>query len=196
MCWSTWTLRGKGMALQAQQIDLAHSQETRIRGTMGRVASGAAFCLDRNMFVYERTAGIGVTLRASRISVGLGLDLTKRGGAVNIVAVTAMNESFIDAMVIGPGKLSLCSCMARIALRGLFLNEQMLRLFRMMWRMAVKTTHGIAGVGRTGEMLVFQVLTMTTETARTGFFARQSLETDDFGGIASASHVFRSGAVA
>ena len=163
---------------------------------MRRVASGAAFCFDWNMFVYERTAGISVALHASRISVGLGLDLAKRGSAVNIMAVTAMNEFFIDAMVIGPGKLSFFSCMARITLRGFFLDEQMLRLFRMMWRMAVKTTHGIAGVGRTGEMLVFQVLTMTTETARTGFFPRQALESDDFGGIASASHVFRSRAVA
>ena len=134
------------MTLQAQQIDLAHPQKTRIRGTMRRVATGAAFGLDRNMFVHERTSSIGVALDAGSVSARQGLDLAKRGSAMNVMAVTAMNESLIYAMVIGPGKLGFSRGMARIALRELFLDEEMLWLLRVMGRMAIKTAHGIAGV--------------------------------------------------
>jgi len=100
------TLRRKCMALQAQQVDLAHPQETRVRGAMGRMATGAAFRFHRHMFVHKRAARIGVALDASRITAGQSLDLAERRRAVNIVAVAAMNQSFVYAMVIGPGKLS------------------------------------------------------------------------------------------
>lgn len=135
------------MTLQAQKVDLAHSQEARIRGAMRRVATGAAFCLDRYMFIHKRTTCIGVALNAYSISAGHGLGLAESGGAVNVVAVTALNESLIYAMMVRPGKVSLGSGMARIALRGLFLDEQMLRLLRVMRRVAVKAAHSIAGVG-------------------------------------------------
>lgn len=184
------------MALQAQQVDLAHSKETKIGGTMRSVATGATLSLNRHMFVNKGTTGISVALYADRIPAGLGFDLAKGSCAVNVVAVAAMNESLIYAMVVRPGKLGLCRGMARIALRGLLLDEKMLWLPGVVGRVAVKTTHSVAGVGGAGEMPLFQVFAMTTETARTGFLARQTLETDDFGGIASARHVFRSGPVA
>lgn len=135
------------MALQAQQVDLADSQETRIRGAMRRMATGAALCLDRHMFVHKRTTCIGVALNACSISAGQRLGLAESGGAVNVMAVTALNESLIYAMVIRPGKICLGRGMARIALRGLFLDEQMLRLLRVVRRVAVKAAHCIAGVG-------------------------------------------------
>ena len=94
------------MALQAQQVHLAHSQETRICGAMGRMATGAAFRFHRYMLVHKRSARIGMALDASGISAGQGLGLAERGGTVNVVAVAAMNQPFIYAMVIRPGKLS------------------------------------------------------------------------------------------
>jgi len=135
------------MALEAQEVDLVHSQETRVRGAMGRMATGAAFRFYRHMLVHKRAARIGMALHASGISAGQSLGLAKRGGAVNIVAVAAMNQSFVYAMVIRPGKLSLGRGVARIALRGFLLNEQVLWLFRVVRRMAVKATDVIAGVG-------------------------------------------------
>ena len=135
------------MALQAQQVDLAHSQETRVRGAMGCMATGAAFRFHRYMLVHKRSACIGMALDASGISAGQSLDLAERGSTVNVVAVAAMNQSFIYAMVIRPGKLSSGRGVARVALRGLFLNEQVLRLFCVVRRMAVKAAYVIAGVG-------------------------------------------------
>jgi hypothetical protein len=134
------------MALQAQHIDLAYSQETQVRGTMGRVATGAAFRFHRHMLIHKGSASIGMALDASRVAAGQSLGLAERGSAMNVVAIAAMNQSFIYAMVIGPGKLSFGIGVARITLRGLFLNEQVLWLFCVMGRMAVKTTDVIAGV--------------------------------------------------
>jgi len=47
-----------------------------------------------------------MALHASGVAAGQSLGLAKRGRAVNVVAVAAMNQSFVYAMVIGPGKLS------------------------------------------------------------------------------------------
>jgi len=94
------------MALQAQHIDLAYAQETRVRGAMGRMATGAAFRFHRHMLVHKRSARIGMALYASGIAAGQSLGLAKRGSAMNVVAVAAMNQAFVHAMVIGPGKLS------------------------------------------------------------------------------------------
>ena len=94
------------MALQAQQVHLAHSQETRVRGAMGCMAGGAAFRFHRYMLVHKRSTRIGMALHASGISTGQGLGLAERGSAVNVVAVAAMNQPFIYAMMVRPGKLS------------------------------------------------------------------------------------------
>lgn len=98
-------LRGERMALQAQKVDLTHPQQTWIRRAMRRVASRASLGFDRHMLVDKWPARIGVALDAGSISAGQGFGLPQRGGAVNVVAVTALNQSFIHAMVIGPGKL-------------------------------------------------------------------------------------------
>ena len=135
------------MALQAQQIDLAHSQESRIGRAMGGVATGAAFGFYRHMLVHKRPSRIGVALNASSIAAGQRLDLAQSGGPVNVMTVTAVNQPFIHAVVIRPGKISLSRGVARIALRGLFLDEQILWLFRVVRRVAVKATYIIARVG-------------------------------------------------
>jgi hypothetical protein len=85
---------------------------------------------------------------------------------------------------------------AWIALCGLFLNEQVLWLFRVVRRMAVKATDIIAGVGWTGEMPLLEVLGVASQASGTGFLAWEGLETDDLAGIASAFHVFWCRAVA
>src|SRR5689334_2952198 len=85
------TLRRKCMALQAQQVDLAYAQETRVRGAMWRMASCAAFRFHRHMLVHKRSAGIGMALHTSGVAAGQSLGLAKRGSAMNVVAIAAMN---------------------------------------------------------------------------------------------------------
>jgi len=99
-------LRRKRMALQAQHIDLAYAQESRVRRAMGRMATGAAFRLHRYILVHKRSTRIGMALDASGVAAGQSLGLAESGGAVNVVAVAAMNQPFVYAMVIRSGKLS------------------------------------------------------------------------------------------
>ena len=113
---------------------------------MRRVAGHTTLDLHRFVLVHKRSARIGMALDASGISAGQSLDLAERGSTVNVVAVAAMNQSFINAMVIRPGKFGFGRGVARIALRGLFLDEQVLWFFSVMGRMAVEATDVIAGV--------------------------------------------------
>lgn len=114
---------------------------------MRRVATGTAFCFDRHMFVNKRPACVGMALDARSVSAGQDPGLAKSGGAVNVMAVAAMNQSFIHAMVIWTGKLRLGSGVARIALHGFFCDEQVLRIFCVMRGVAVKAANIIARVG-------------------------------------------------
>lgn len=100
------------MTLQAQQVDLAHAQEARIRRAMRRMATGAAFRLHRYMFVHERASCISVAFHARCISVGQAFDLAESRSAVNVVAIAAVDQPFVDTVVIRPGKLGFGSRMA------------------------------------------------------------------------------------
>ena len=52
---------------QAELSNTTRDQQTRIRRTMGRVASNASFSLQWSMLVNKRTLLIDVTLKASSI---------------------------------------------------------------------------------------------------------------------------------
>ena len=103
------------MALQAQQVHLAHAQETRVGGAVGRMTTGAAFRLHRHMLIHKRAVRVGMALDANGVSAGQGPDLAEGGGAVNVVAVAALNQAFVYAMVIRLGKLSFGGSMTSVA---------------------------------------------------------------------------------
>jgi hypothetical protein len=129
MRWPVGSLCWERMALQAQQIHLAHPKHAWVSGTMRRVATAAAFRLDRHMLIYKRSAGIGVALGADGISAGQGFYLPQGGGAMRIVAITAVKQAFVYSVVVGFGKIGLGRGMAAIALFRLFLNQQILGRF-------------------------------------------------------------------
>jgi len=58
---------GIGMALQAKQIDVAHSQHVRIGASMGNVAGRAPFNFYRLMLEYEWPLRVGMAGEANRI---------------------------------------------------------------------------------------------------------------------------------
>lgn len=59
--------RGIGMALQAQEIDVAYSQHVRIGASMGNVAGRATFDFDWLMLEHERPLLVGMASEANRI---------------------------------------------------------------------------------------------------------------------------------
>lgn len=126
---SGWPSRWEGMALQAQQVYLADTQIARVGRTVWRVTTATALSLDRYMLKNERTLLVGMTFGADRVPGRHGPHLANGGGAMDIVAVAALDQTFVYSMVIRLSKVGLGSDMTSIAEIGLCLNQEMLRLF-------------------------------------------------------------------
>jgi hypothetical protein len=194
VCRTDGLLHRERMALQAQQVDLAHPQKARIGRTVHRVATAAAFGFYGDVFVGERAALVGVAFEAHRIASRQSPHLPNCRRAVDIVAVTALHQTFIHTMVIGLCEISFGRGVAPIAEIRLGLHEQKLPFGRVVRRVAIHATHVIAGVCRAGKVSLFVFLAMATETAGIGFLPRQFFETHDLGDIA-ASDVCGSGSM-
>lgn len=136
----------KGVTLQAQEVDLAHAEKARIVRPMRRVTTDAAFRLHRDVFIYKGPLLVGVTLRTNCISTGKSSDLPQCGCAMNVVAVAAVDEAFIHAVVIGLGEIRFGRSMTSIAEVGLSPGQQMLRLLGIMRRMAIDAAYVIVVV--------------------------------------------------
>ena len=108
-------LSGKCVALQAQQIHLAHAQETWISRPVGRVTTAAPFSLHRYMLINERALLVGVALDANRISAGHGPHLAEGSGAVDVMAVAALDQAFVYSMVIRLREVGLRGYMTSVA---------------------------------------------------------------------------------
>ena len=134
------------MTLQAQKVDLTHSQETWIVRSVGRVATGASFGLYGYVFIYKRSLLLGVAFQANLIPTGKSPDLSQGARAVNIVAIAAMDEAFIHPVVIGLGEICFSRGMTSIAEIGLCPGQQVLRALRKMWRMAIDAAYVIVVV--------------------------------------------------
>jgi hypothetical protein len=156
----------------------------------------AAFSLYRHVFIDEWPLFVGMAFEAKLVSIGKSPDLAQGGCAVSIVAVAALNQSFVDAVVIGLTEVSLGRCMAAVAESRLCLNQQVFRFLGVMRRVAVQTTDGVAGVCRAREMPLFVLFAVATEATSAGFLRGKLLKANNLGDIATAFYMFRSRAVA
>src|SRR3974390_1903149 len=100
MSGSARTQNRECMALQAQEVDLTDPQETWIVRPVRRVATGASFGLHGYVFIDKGALLVGVTFHANLISTGKSPDLPQCGCAVNVVAIAAVDKTFIHAVVI------------------------------------------------------------------------------------------------
>jgi len=163
--------RREGVALQTEHVHEAYFKEPGIGGTVGRVATAATLGLYRNMFVDEGSLLVDVALVADGIAAGQGLQLPDRRRSVRIMAVSALHQALVDAVVIGLGKIRLGRRMAAVAQLGLFVDQEMLILHRMMGRVAVETSDGATGVGGFGKMGLLTTFAVTAQTARARLLA-------------------------
>jgi hypothetical protein len=156
------SLNRKCVTLQAQQIHLAHAQETWISRPVGRVTTAAPFSLHRYMLINERALLVGVALDTNRISARHGPDLAESGSAVDVMAVAALDQAFVYSMVIRLREIGLRGCVTSVAEAGLCSNEEMLRFFGMMRRVAVQAPNIIARMRRCGEVPLLMFCPMAT----------------------------------
>jgi hypothetical protein len=130
-----------------------------------------------------------VALDADGISARQSLNLPQGCGAMRVMAVAAVQQALIYTVVIRLGKIGFCCSVTAVALFRLFLDQEVLGSFGVVRRMTIKTTNIIAGVGGIGEMPLFVLCGMATETSGIGFLARKIFEADDLGNVSAALHM-------
>ena len=109
---------------QTKRVDARAREQPGIAGAVRCVTGRAALDFDGGMLKDERAALFAVTLEANRILRGCRTQLVLRGAAVNVVAIRALDEALIHAMMERLHELSLFGLVARIAQSGIFLSQQ------------------------------------------------------------------------
>src|ERR1700739_2684311 len=107
------------MTLQGQQVHLAYSEIARGSGTVGRVTTAAALSFHWYMLINERALLIGMALDATRVPGRHRPHLPERRGAVDVVAIAALDETFVYSMVKRLREVGLGGRMASVAKFGL-----------------------------------------------------------------------------
>ena len=148
------------------------------------------------MLVNERPLLVGMTLVANRIPARQGPHLTDGRGPMRVMAVNALHQTLVDAVVIGFGKIRFGRGMASVAQLGLALDEQVLFFFGVMGGVAIETSNIAAGVGGFGKMRLLVAVAVASQAASAGLLPRRVLERKYLGFVSAASHVVRPGTMA
>jgi hypothetical protein len=89
----------RAMALIAQRVDTRHVQQPGVLRAVWSVATQAPLCLDSGMLIDERPARLRVALSADRILVGRRPQVAVHESAVGVVAVTALDQTFVHPVM-------------------------------------------------------------------------------------------------
>ena len=146
--------RGRCMAGQAEQADVAVLQHVRIRAPVRDMAGCATFRLHRRVFEYEGSLLIRVALETDEIAGRGGSDLPRQairglpGSArpMLVVAVGTLNQALIHTMAKRHVELRFLLQVTRIAKVGLRLDQQLILRCRVVCRVAIDATHLILPV--------------------------------------------------
>lgn len=117
------THRRKRVTLETEQVHSADAQHSWIGGAMWTVAALASLGLHRDVFINEWPLLVGVALVANLISTGQSANLTQGGSTVRVVTVAALDECFIDTMVIGLAEICTSRGVTAVAEVRLFLDQ-------------------------------------------------------------------------
>lgn len=140
------------MALVAQCIDLRHIQQPGVLRAMRRMAAHASFCLDRGMLVDKGSARLRVALGADHVLIGRRLQIVVPESAVNVMAVAALHQAFVHAVVKRhiEGRLNLG--VALKAEHGLSSLQQFFLIVATVNTVAAHATYARLGMRRTLEV--------------------------------------------
>ena len=108
---------------------------------MWSMAPQASFRLDRGVLEYKGSARLSVALGADRILVGRRLQVIVPEGAMNIMTVAALNQSFVHPVTERHCELDLLVQMARVTKLWLSFDQQEFLGFGVVWRMARYTAN-------------------------------------------------------
>ena len=183
------------MALQAKHVDVAEFEQVRVRRTVSDVARRAAVDFHCSVLEDEGAVLLNVALETNGVLRGGGSHLLRGDGAVRVMTVGTLHETFVDAMVEGHSELRLLLQMARVAKLGLRLREQRLLRLRMMRRVAGKAAHiGLAVQGIRG-VHVFSGRGVAGEAAIVDLLRGMTGKDENFRFVAGTGNMGRPGAV-
>jgi len=182
------------VALVAQGVDRRHIQHPGVLRTMGRVATDAAFRLDRGVLVDERPARLRMALGADSVLIGGGLQVIVPEGSVRIVAIAAADRAFVYRMMEGHIEGRLGVGVALEAELGLFGLQQVLGRLRSVDAVAAEAAD--VGFGMRGAVEVGVRASMAAETGVVDLFGAHLAEAANLRDVATALDVSLTGTVA
>ena len=142
-----------------------------IRSTVCQMARLAPVHLYRCVFEHKRPLLVGVALETHRILRRRSPHLFGLHRAVYIVAIAALDQPFVDAMMKGHVELRFLLEMAAIAKFGLRLHKQEIRFFAVVRRMAGNATDAIFRMLGVDGVHVLRAAGVATQAARVNFFS-------------------------
>jgi hypothetical protein len=166
-------IHGRRVALQAEVVDVADLQQTRIGRAMRRVARGAALGFDGRVLVNERPGGIDVAFGADGVLCRTNAELVRLESAVRVMAVAAAHQAFVYLVMKWLRKGRLYVCVAGIAKLWLRYLEKAL--------LARKLVHAVT----TGATYACVAMGGTVEIGMSAYMTTKALVVDQFcGGLA------------
>lgn len=181
------------VALVAQRVDARHVEQAGVLRTMRAVASCAAFSLDGSVLINEWPAHFGVALGADRVLIGRRFQVAVPEGAVDIVAVAALDESFVDLVVERHIKCRLGIGMALETKRRLRSLQQSL-IVALVNGVTADAAYVCLGMRRAVE--VGMRAGVAAEALLVHFLGRVLRRVEDLGDVATTGHVLAACAVA
>src|SRR5271166_4727264 len=137
----------------------------------------------------KRPHGIGVALGTDRELSGSRPNLVAGLRAVRVVAVTALHQSRIDPVTVGPRELRFLRAMAPEAKLCLRFDEHEIHIGRLMRAVTRSATDAVRQMLGLGEILRLQAGLVAFGTDGGSLSRRQSFEADNFTDIATAVHM-------
>lgn len=180
--------RSLGMATDAQKIDLVLLQQALIRRTVRCVTSGATFDL-RLMLVNEGALFFGVAFVTDLISRSVRPQLFRPKCPVGAVAIIALDESLIHAVMKGThefGTHARVACVTEV--RRLSLH-QVLAFLGVVRRVAINARDAVGQVRRAVIVSMLFGVLVAAKAASAGLLRRGVFKGIDFGFIAAAVDV-------
>src|SRR5271156_4949387 len=141
------------------------------------------------MFVDKRPLLVGVARKTDRILRGGSAYLFRADRPMDVVAITALDQPFVHAMMEWHCKLRFLVEVARVAKLRLSLNQQKLRGLRMVGRMARCATDVVLGVLRIDCIHVLRATGVAGQAAGIDFFGGVFAKDENLGFVATTSHV-------
>lgn len=195
---------GAVVAFQTKREDLGAPQEPGVHAAVGGVAGAAAIDANGGVFKDEGAAFVDVAFEAGFFVLetvgehaGAGHHAGVEGvGAVGVMAIRALHEAFVDAVLDGHGELGADVGMALVAEIGLLFGEEVFGGGRFVDGVAIGADDVGGGVGTAADVGAADLGLVAGEAVVEGLFRAEIGEGDDLRLVTLGGDVFATGAVA